>query len=171
MAIFPISGVLSELCPSFMNWKLLIDHLIMGTGLRVFFVNEDETLKRIPLARYERLLGADPEVRLQEYAGKRVRYALAALEFVNRKPVEILSIQYSILSFDPAGRVDAGELEKEIQLGFKMLQPLMTDFDFPNVINAQDRFAMKSFHDRYTWTPSSEIEKAIVDAVFGKNKV
>ncbi len=143
----------------------------MGTGLRVFFVNEDETLKRIPLTRYERLLGADPEVRFKEYAGKRVRYALAVLEFVNRKPVEIVSIQYSILSFDPAGHIDAGELEKEMKLGFKMLQPLTANFDFPNVIHAEDRFAMKSFHDRYTWTPSSEIEKAIVNAIFGKNKI
>ncbi len=142
----------------------------MGTGIRVFFVNEDETLTRIPLTRYERLLGADPEVRFQEYAGKRVRYALAILEIVNRKPLEIVSIQYSILSFDPSGRIDAGELEKEIKLGFKMLPPLMADFDFPNVINAEDRFAMKSFHDRYIWTPSSEIEKAIINAIFGKSK-
>ena len=143
----------------------------MGTGMRVFFVNEDDTLKRMSLARYQRLLGADPEVRLPEYAGKRVRYALAILEFVNRKPVEIVSIQYSILSFDPSGRIDAGELEKEMKLGFKMLQPLMEDFDFPNVINAEDRFAMKSFHDRYTWTPNSEIEKTIVNTIFDKNKI
>jgi hypothetical protein len=140
----------------------------MGTGIRVFFVNEDETLKRIPLTRYERLLGADPEVRLQEYAGKRVRYALVILEFVNRKPLEIESIQYSILSFDPDGRIDAGELEKEMKLGLKMLQPSATDLDPPNVINAEDRFAMKSFHDRYTWTPSSEVERAIAEAIFGK---
>ncbi len=144
---------------------------LMGTGIRVFFVNEDETLKRIPLTRYERLLGADTEVRLQEYAGKRVRYALAMLEFVNRKPVEIVSIQYSILSFDPSGRIDAGELEKEMKLGFKMLQPSAADLDPPNVINAEDRFAMKSFHDRYTWTPSSKIEKAIDNAIFGKNQI
>ncbi len=142
----------------------------MGTGIRVFFVNEDETLKRVPLTRYERLLGADPEVRFQEYAGKRVRYALAILEIVNRKPVEIVSIQYSILSFDPSGHIDAGELEKEMKLGFKMLQPLMADLDSPNVINAKDRFAMKRYHDQYTWAPSSEVEKAIVNAIFGKSK-
>jgi len=141
----------------------------MGTGIRVFFVNEDETLKRIPLTWYERLLGADPEVRFQEYAGKRVRYALATLEFINRKPVEIVSIQYSILSFDPSGRIDVGELEKEMKLGFKMLQPLMEDFDFSNVINAEDRFAMKRYHDQYTWTPSSEVERAVVEAIFGKS--
>lgn len=142
----------------------------MGTGIRVFFVNEDETLKRIPLTRYERLLGADPEVRFQEYAGKRVRYALAILEFVNRKPVEIVSIQYSILSFDPSGRIDAGELEKEMKLGFKMLQTSTADLYSPNVINAKDRFAMKRYHDQYTWTPSSEVERAVVEAIFGKHK-
>ena len=142
----------------------------MGTGIRVFFVDENEALKRIPLTRYERLLGADPEVRFQEYAGKRVRYALAILEFVNRKPVEIVSIQYSILSFDPSGRIDAGELEKEMKLGFKMLQPSASELDPPNVINAKDRFAMKRYHDQYTWTPSSEVERAIAEAVFGKKK-
>ena len=142
----------------------------MGTGIRVFFVNEDETLKRIPLTRYERLLGADPEVRFQEYAGKRVRYALATLEFINRKPVEIVSIQYSILSFDSDGRIDDGELEKEMKLGFKMLQTSAADPDSPNVINAEDRFAMKSFHDRYTWTPSFEVERTVVEAIFGKDK-
>ncbi|NQT68018.1 MAG: hypothetical protein HQ552_00390 [Desulfobacteraceae bacterium] len=140
----------------------------MGTGIRVFFVDENEALKRIPLTRYERLLGADPEVRFQEYAGKRVRYALATLEFVNRKPVEIVSIQYSILSFDPSGRIDAGELEKEMKLGFQMLQTSTADLDSPNVINAKDRFAMKRYHDQYTWTPSSEVERAVVEAIFGK---
>jgi len=140
----------------------------MGTGIRVFFVDENEALKRIPLTRYERLLGAAPEVRFQEYAGKRVRYALATLEFVNRKPVEIVSIQYSILSFDPSGRIDAGELEKEMKLGFQMLQTSTADLDSPNVINAKDRFAMKRYHDQYTWTPSSEVERAVVEAIFGK---
>ncbi len=143
----------------------------MGTGLRVFFVNEDGTLKRIPLTRYERLLGADPEVRFKEYAGKRVRYALAILEFANRKPVEIVSIQYSILSFYPDGRIDAGELEKEMKLGFKMLQPSAADLNPPNVINAKVRFAMKRYHDQYTWTPSSEVERAILETIFGKNKI
>jgi len=33
----------------------------MGISLRVFIVNEDDTLTRIPLSRYERLLKGDPE--------------------------------------------------------------------------------------------------------------
>ena len=54
----------------------------MGISIRIFFVNDYDSLKRIPLARYERLLKGDPEVRFEEYANKRVRYALIILEIV-----------------------------------------------------------------------------------------
>lgn len=138
----------------------------MGRGIRVFFVNEDDTLRRIPFAQYERLLGGDPDVYFQEYAGKRVRYVFIILKLINRKPVEIISIQYSIFSFDPNGRIDVGDLEKEMELGFQMLIPSDSGPVFSNVIHAEDRFALKSFHDRYTWEPNSKIKKAIVNAIF-----
>ncbi len=142
----------------------------MGRGIRIFFVNEDDTLRRIPIAKYERLLGGDPEVHFQEYAGKRVRYVFVILKLFNRKPVKIISIQYSIFSFDPKGRIDIGDLEKEMKLGFQMLLPSRPDACFSNVIHAEERFALKSFHDRYTWVPNSKIEKAIVNAIFRKGQ-
>ena len=77
----------------------------MGTGVRLFFVNEDSTIHRIPWTRYERLIEGDPDAHFQEYAGRSIRYALVFLELLNRKPVEIISIQYSILSFDRAGQI------------------------------------------------------------------
>ena len=48
----------------------------MGLSIRVFIIEDDDTIKRLPLARYERLLKSDPNEQLLEYAGKRVRYAL-----------------------------------------------------------------------------------------------
>jgi len=140
----------------------------MGEGIRIFLVNEDETLRRIPVAKYDRLLGGDTDVYFQEYAGKRVRYVFIILKFIKRMPVEIISIQYSILSFDPNGRIDFGDLEKEMELGFQMLSPSCSDPVFPNVIHAEDRFALKRFYDRYTWEPNSKIEKAIANAIFPK---
>ena len=93
----------------------------MATGLRVFLVNDDDSLKRFPLARFERLFQGHPEERLPEYAGKRVRYALVIVDLVNRKPFEILRIQYPILTFDSEGKIDAAELEKEMRLGVDMV--------------------------------------------------
>jgi hypothetical protein len=65
----------------------------MGLGTRIFIVNDDDTLKRMPMKRYHRLFKRDPEERFLEYAGNRIRYVLAVLELKNRKPVEILKIQ------------------------------------------------------------------------------
>lgn len=48
----------------------------MGLGIRIFMVDEDDSLHRLALARYERLLRDDPDESIKEYAGMRVRYAL-----------------------------------------------------------------------------------------------
>ena len=77
----------------------------MGLGTRIFIVNDDDTIKRMPMKRYHRLFKRDPEERFLEYAGNRIRYVLVVLALKNRKPVEILRIQYSYLAFDQKGRL------------------------------------------------------------------
>jgi len=63
---------------------------IMGVGLRIFIVNDDNSLERLSLKKYERLMKRDPDISFPQYAGKRVRYAEVAIEFENRKLVEII---------------------------------------------------------------------------------
>jgi len=48
----------------------------MGISLRIFIVNDDDTLQRLPLARYDRLLERNPKESMPQYAGKRVRKPL-----------------------------------------------------------------------------------------------
>ncbi len=83
----------------------------MGLSVRIFLVHDDDSIQRLALTRYERLLARDPKERLLQYAGRRFRYALAVVALVNRKPVEIMQIQYSYLSFDSEGRIDPAEQE------------------------------------------------------------
>jgi len=140
----------------------------MGTGLRVFLINDDDSLKRFPLARLERLFQGHPEECLLQYAGKRVRYALVMVDLVNRKPVEILGIQYAILTFDSEGKIDAAELEKEMRLGVDMvpigtIEPLSR-----KVVDAEHHFLQKRYENRYLWKPTPEIEETIVKVVFGQ---
>lgn len=85
----------------------------MGVGLRIFLVNDDDSIQRLPLARYERLIRRDPKESLPQHAGKRVRYVEVALALAQRKPVGILRLQYFVLSFDSNGRIDAVEKGKE----------------------------------------------------------
>ncbi|HID30469.1 MAG TPA: hypothetical protein EYP19_10765 [Desulfobacterales bacterium] len=139
----------------------------MGISLRIFVVDDDDLIKRIPLTRYERLFRYDPKERFPEYAGKRVRYAEVAVELVQRKPVEILRMLYFIMSFDSEGRIDASEHEKETRLAMELLPPFGADGQPSQVIEAQHRFAKKRYDNEYRWTPSPEIEAAIIKAIFG----
>jgi len=140
----------------------------MGTSCRIFFINDDDTLRRIPLVRYERLIARELVERFPEYKDKKVKNALAFVEFYNRVPYELIAVQYSVLSFDREGRIDAGDFEKGMKLGADMLMPIESDPKYPNVVDATGRFAIKKYHDRYSWTPTQEIETAIIRAIFGK---
>ncbi len=139
----------------------------MGTGLRVFLVNDDDSLKRLSVAKFERLFQHNPEECLPQYAGKRVRYVLVIVDLVNREPVEIIGIQYAILTFDSEGKIDAAELEKEMRLGVNMV-PIGTSEDISRkVVDVEHRFLQKRYENRYLWKPTPEIEEAIVKATFG----
>jgi len=142
----------------------------MGMGLRVFLVNDDDSLQRLSLARYERLRRREPEERLPKYAGRRVRYALVILEVADRTPLEILRIQYSFLHFDCEGRIDTAEQDREGKLAMEMVPPVVTGRRGPQLVDSRHKFAQKRYQDRYKWTPSPEIEAAIVEAIFGKHR-
>ena len=139
----------------------------MGIAIWIFFVNDDDSIQRFPLARFERLIERNPKERLPQYAGKRVRHVEVALELEQRKPVGILRILYLILPFDSEGRVDAAEQEKERRLGVEMMSPILMDPDSKQVVEARHRFAKRRFDNEYRWEPTQEIEFAIMEAIFG----
>ena len=54
----------------------------MGLGTRIFIVKEDDSLQRLSLKRYNRLIKGYPDEGLMQYAGKRIRYALIVPEMM-----------------------------------------------------------------------------------------
>ena len=139
----------------------------MMLGTRIFIVKEDDSLQRLSLKRYNRLIKGHPDEGLMQFAGKRIRYALIVLEMINRKPVEILMTEYSFLTFDSKGRLDASEREKATQLAMDTLEPIAPEQKLGKVIDVKHRFAKKRFDDRYLWKPTPEIEAAIQRIIFG----
>jgi len=142
----------------------------MGLGSRIFIVNDDQSIKKLSMARFERLFRRDLDERLSKYAGKRVKYAHVVVELENRKPVSVVMIQYSYLSFDADGRIDQSSMEEEMQLGMQMMAPITLDLKSTNVVDAEHRFARKRFGDLYLWQPSPDVKDAILKAVFGNNR-
>ena len=136
----------------------------MGLSVRIFIVGDDDSIQRLAWAHYERLLEKDPKECLPQYANMRIRYALVVVELYNRRPVQILKFQYSFLTFDDKGRLDPDESEREARLAFDVLGPI--DTSSGNVIDAGHIFAKKRFRDKYTWTPSPEIDAVIMNKIF-----
>ena len=142
----------------------------MGVGIRAFLFNDNDTIERLPLTRYERLLQRHPKEYLPKYAGKRVRFAEVAVELKERKPVQILRVVYGILPFDSKGRIDAAEQEKEMRLCAEMMPPILKDRPSPKIVDAKHQFAKKRFDDQFKWKPTPQNEKAIVEAIFVKGQ-
>jgi len=140
----------------------------MGLSIRIFLVDDDDSLHRLALSRYERLLKGDPKESIPQYAGKRVRHAFVVVDLVNRRPVEIVHFEFSWLSFDSEGRLDRSDKEKEARLAMRAIPPLLGGDDSEQVIDASHRFAKKRYDSEYRWKPNWEIETAIVEAIFGR---
>ena len=143
----------------------------MGIGFRVFFVEEDDTLRRIPFARYERLTDDAHEESIPEYAGKRMRCALVSVEIEERKPKSIMRIDCMVVPFDAEGKIDRGELEKRMRLVAEYAFPLLSIFgeqEDEKIVDARGIFAKKRHTQEYRWVLEPEIEAAIEVAVFGK---
>lgn len=140
----------------------------MGTGFRIFLVDDDDSLKRLPMARYQRLCRREPEEHLPQYAGKRVRCAMVVLEVAGRVPLAIDRIDYYMLPFDAEGYIDTAELEKEARLAVEVLPPFADEEPSGKVIDARSHFAKKRYEHEFKWTPTQEIQAAIVAAILGK---
>ena len=140
----------------------------MGLSIRIFIVEDDDSISRLPLAQYERLLKGDADERLPKYAGKRVRYALMVVDLVNRRPIEVVRDQFGFLEFDDSGRLKMAEHEEMESIAFDMLAPVLSEQTNTQVIDARHKFAKKSYFDKFSWKPSDEIIAAISEAIFGK---
>lgn len=144
--------------------KINSEGIAMGIACRVFFVDDNDSLKRIPLARLDRLLHFDRRESLQQYAGKHVRCAMVFLEVAGRQVQAIRNIDYFLLPFNDKGQIDKKEWEKGIRLGRDLLPPL-SDEKYPKqVIDAQHRFAKRRYEHEFKWKPSRKVEEAIVAA-------
>jgi hypothetical protein len=140
----------------------------MGLSIRVFIVEDDNTIKRLPMIRFERFLNRDSNEKLSKYAGKRIRYALIVVDLVNRRPIEIIKDEFAYLNFDDEGRLEVSEHEQAESLAFDMLDFFSLEQQDKRVIDARHKFARKRYFDKNRWEPTDEIVAAIAEAIFGK---
>jgi len=134
----------------------------MGMSVRVFLVEDNNSLQRIPMTRLDRLFYFDRVESLQQYAGKRVRCAMVFSLVAGRRGLSIRNIDYFWLSLHDKGRIDKKGWEKGMRLGMELLPSIG---EYPKqVINAQHRFAKRRYEHEFKWKPTRKSEEAIVTA-------
>jgi len=142
----------------------------MGISVRIFIVEENDTVHKLSHAAFERLIRQDPKECLPEYAGKKVRYALIAVQMKNRKPVDILHTEESFFNFDSNGRLDFSDRNEMIELVYDSLPRIGKNRHNEKIVDAKHHFAKKKYKRKFTWKPTPQIAETIVGMIFGKSK-
>ena len=138
----------------------------MGACLKIYIIKDDDSLHRLPLTNYQRLIQFDSQEKLIQYAGKRIRCCSLIIEFKDRKPQKIIQSQYFYLNFGNDGRLDPLQRETEFkELLNSWFDICMGQFE-DNVLDFRKHFRQKQFINRYRWIPNPEIETAIEDDIF-----
>ena len=139
----------------------------MGLSSRLFLIDHDDSLQRLSVEKLSRLIRFDKGVTLPQYAGKRIRCAMAVLEVAGRQVQTIRHIDYFMLPFDDKGRVDKKEWTRGVRLALEMLPSGLGGTHPKQVIDARDRFMKKRYDHEFKWKPSRKIEEEIVTAILG----
>lgn len=136
----------------------------MGTSIRHILVDQNDTVIRLSNRLFQRLWDNSQGDTLPQFAGRRVRWAEAAVELQDRKPVRILRLAFCYLYFDYKGRLDRDKMMKDAAL---MVEAGIGGIAVPNsgsVIHASPRFAARRRDHEAIWKPSPELHTTICDA-------
>jgi hypothetical protein len=136
-------------------------------SVRVFLIYDDDSIHRIPVSRFLRLYEGDRKECLPAYAGKRIRYALTAVDLADRKPVSFLHTEYGFLKFDSEGFGDVQDRQEKDSTSAEMIDLGPEYFFSPKIVHAQNRFAQKKYFDKHRWTPNEDLESKIMLTAWG----
>ncbi len=137
----------------------------VGIGTRVFLVDDNDSPQRLSVARLDRLLRFDRGETLPQYAGKRIRCAMAMLEVAGKQILAIRHIDYFMLPFDGKGRIDKKEWTRRVRLALELLPSVPEGMHPKQVIDARHRFMKRRYDHEFKWKPSRQLEEGIVATI------
>jgi hypothetical protein len=127
---------------------------------RIFVLEDDGSIRRIPAASFERLQRHVPEAAFAEYANRAVRSAVLDVELVRGRPTEIYACDYGLLYFDRHGRLDRVREAEYKRLGDRILRALARSTE-RRPFAGLDHPACKRMTKVFCWTPPVQIDAEI----------
>ena len=136
----------------------------MGLGVRIHFFEDEGSIKKIPYAKFNRLISRGSDERLETYAGKRVRCAMTFVEIHERKAAGIIRTDFMIIPFASNGGVDREEYDRGSSLAINMIEFELSSLD-KKVVDIVPKISRRRYIQEFTWAPTQEEINAIINDV------
>lgn len=138
----------------------------MGWSTRLFLVHGDGSLHRLASAAFTRMLKADSNCRVPDFAGQRVRQASITIELTSGIPLGVRHASFAMLDFDQTGRLDVARLNAQ---QVARLDAMLEDVMGPaqpgtEVVHAGSRFVARGG----TWEPDRALRRRLDEAALGR---
>ncbi len=137
----------------------------MTYSIRIFVVDQDDTLYRLSGTKFTTMLDDPESDRLPRFASQRVRMVEAIVELRDRVPIGIARIVYEMLTFDGEGRLDRRGFERQNFARADLLAGELK-MDDTVVVDASSRFIAQGGR----WQPSPSLERHVCRAALGEVK-
>ena len=134
---------------------------------RTFILGPDDTLYRLPSAKFSRMLDDPASHRLERFAGQRVRMAEAIVEVHKRTPRAVVRLVYEMLAFDAEGRLDRSAfIRQNAALAELAVDRVLGQSVTPGepIVDASTRFIARGGR----WQPAPSLERRILRAALGE---
>jgi hypothetical protein len=140
----------------------------MRFSSRIFLLDHDDGLYRLPNTKFNQMLRDPTSYRLTRFAGTRVRMTDVAVELQNHQPVRVVRITFSFLTFDDGGYFDVAAFTRHqwarAELGFDLATAAPGSTG--TVVDAETRFVAQGG----LWKPSRKLQRQIDAAALGQVK-
>jgi hypothetical protein len=141
----------------------------MGLSFRMFLLDQDDALYRLPNKKFAQMLRDPTSYRLPRFAGARVRMTDVAVELLDRQPIRVVWITFAYLTFDAKGYFDASAFDRHQRARAEL--GLASSIDEPGgsagtVVDAACRFVAQGG----LWAPSRTLQRIIDAAALGQVK-
>ena len=140
----------------------------MGFSFRMFLLDQDDGLYRLPNTKFEQMIRNPTSYRLLRFAGARVRMTDVAVELRRRQPIRVVRITFGFLTFDGDGYFDASGFDRHqrarAELG--LASPITEPGGAETVVDAANRFVVQGG----LWAPSRTLQRRIDATALGQLK-
>lgn len=138
---------------------------VMGFSHRIFLLDQDDVLYRVPASKFDQMLHNPRSHRLPQFAGTRLRMTGITVKLVNRKPIGIAYITFGYFAVDGSGHFDRKAFERHqwARVDSLMNRVLGEPSSSENIFDASSRFTAQGGK----WTPSKSLEQRIHEVALG----